>query len=64
MKNWEEIEEKIGIKCKLQDGSFRPVNEWLDDLYLKYTKEQAGQIVMSILENGDTLFSSILTHKQ
>ena len=30
---WKQIEEEYGIKFRLADGSFRPVNEWLDDIY-------------------------------
>ena len=32
---WEQLEKEYGIKFRLADGSFRPVNEWLDDIYLQ-----------------------------
>lgn len=64
MKTWREVELTYGIKIFLEDGSARPVTEWLDDLYLKYTPSQAAKIVANIMENGKYLFESILEHKK
>ena len=32
---WEVLEKVYDIKFRLENGEFRPVNEWLDDLYLR-----------------------------
>ena len=31
---WEQLEKEYKLKFKLKNGEFRPVNEWLDDLYI------------------------------
>ena len=64
MKTWKEVEAATGIKIYLQDGTIRPVIEWLDDLYLNYTYEQASLIVQQILKNGLFLFEDVLEHKK
>ena len=64
MKTWREVELTYGIKIFLEDGSVRPVIEWLDDLYLKYTSSQAAKIIANIMENGDYLFANVLEHKK
>lgn len=61
---FQEIEKTFNICFTLKDGSFRPVNEWLDDLYLKFTVEQALVIVRLILSNGEQLFADIRRHQQ
>jgi hypothetical protein len=62
-KTWSYFEDKYGIKFFLHDDSPRPVNEWLDDLYLRFTPEQAGQIVQEIVAQGDNLFTFITKHR-
>ena len=61
---WCELEQQYGIKFFLRDETFRPVNEWLDDLYLKFTPAQAIFIVEQIMMNGEILFADILKHKE
>lgn len=61
---WNEFEEKYGVKVFLKDGTFRPMNEWLDDLYLKFTTVQALYIVEQILMNGDIFFADIRRHRE
>ena len=60
---WLSLEQKYGIRFVLKDGSFRPVNEWLDDLYLKLTPNEVKEMLMDILEKGDILFMDILKHR-
>lgn len=60
--NWEEIEKYSGIKIKLEDGGFRPVNEWLDDLYLKCNVLEIYDLIDLIMNNADSLFGNITTH--
>ena len=59
---WEDLEKTYKIKFKLEDGTFRPVNEWLDDIYLTMNYDDAWRLVMTIMRNGDKLFSDILYH--
>ena len=61
---WSQIEEKYGIKFFLKDDSPRPVNEWLDDLYLRFTPNEIQNIMMDIMNNGDILFSNLIKHKE
>ncbi len=63
MISWETIEEEFGIKFKLADGSFRPVNEWLDDIYLQ-NPSRFLEMMEQIFVNGDTLFANLTTHKE
>lgn len=59
---WEALEKQYGIKFRRKNGEFRPVNEWLDDLYLRMTYDEAWRLVMTIMRNGDRLFRDILFH--
>lgn len=61
---WIELEQQYGIKFLLKDGTFRPVNEWLDDLYIRFTTTQAMFIVEQIILNGDVLFADIKKHRE
>lgn len=61
---WEDLETKYNLKFKLKDGSFRPVNEWLDDLYLKFGAEEIGHLLSDIYQHGGDLFADVLTHKE
>lgn len=62
MVTWEQLEKEYNIKFKLEDGTFRPVNEWLDDIYLTMNYNDAWRLVMIIMRNGDKLFEDILLH--
>lgn len=63
MISWKTIEEEFGIKFRLADGSFRPVNEWLDDIYLQ-NPSRFLEMMEQIFVNGDTLFADLTTHKE
>ena len=62
--NWQELEKKYKIKFILNDGTFRPVNEWLDDLYLLYTPEQVREILFDMMENADEVLCNVLMRKE
>ena len=62
MVTWEQLEKEYNIKFKLEDGTFRPVNEWLDDMYLTMNYDDAWRLVMTIMRNGDKLFEDLLFH--
>ena len=61
---WEQLEKEYNIKFRLENGEFRPVNEWLDDLYLCMTYDEAWRLIMTIMNNGDFLFQDILFHQK
>ena len=59
---WEDLEKTYKIKFKLEDGTFRPVNEWLDDVWLQKNREDAIYLFKVIMYNGEELFKDILFH--
>lgn len=61
---WEELEEIYGIPFKLKNGEWRPVNEWFDDVYLRLDPKSLQNLLISIMNNGDTLFQDLITHKK
>ena len=61
---WEQLEKEYNIKFRLENGEFRPINEWLDDLYLCMTCDEAWRLIMTIMNNGDSLFQDILFHQK
>ena len=61
---WESLEKEYNIKFRLENGEFRPVNEWLDDLYLSMTYNEAWRLIMTIMNNGESLFQDILFHQK
>lgn len=63
MISWETLEKEFGIKFKLADGSFRPVNEWLDDIYLQ-NPSRFEELMETIFYYGDVLFVDLTTHKK
>ena len=61
---WEQLEKEYNIKFRLENGEFRPVNEWLDDLYLRMTYDEAWRLIMTIINNVDFLLQYILFHQK
>ena len=61
---WESLEKEYNIQFRLENGEFRPVNEWLDDLYLRLTYDEAWRLIMTIMNNGDFLFQDTLFHQK
>lgn len=61
--DWEDIEKITNIPIKLKNGDFRPVNEWLDDLYLNFNSQQIINFIELIMTH-DELFENILNHKK
>lgn len=64
MSAWRQLEEECGIKFFLKDDTPRPVNEWLDDLYLRFTGNEVQNLIMRIMNQGDVLFANLLKHKE
>ena len=63
MISWETLEKEFGIKFKLEDGSFRPVNEWLDDIYIQ-NPCRFEEMMEVIFLHGDVLFADLIKHKK
>lgn len=61
---WRKLEEKYGVKFFLKNDTPRPVNEWLDDLYLKFSPNEIQNLIMDIMNQGDILFADLLKHKE
>ena len=61
---WEQLEKEYNIKFRLENGEFRLVNEWLDDLYLRMSYDEALRLIMIIMNNGESLFQDILFHQK
>ena len=61
---WASLEEKYGIKFFLKNDNPRPVNEWLDDLYLRFTPNEIQNLILDIMNHGDILFSNLVKHKE
>ena len=64
MDKWDALEKLFGIKFRLSSGEFRPVNEWLDDVYLQFDREEILYLMSVIMINGEDLFKDILIHQQ
>ena len=64
MDKWDALEKLFSIKFRLSSGEFRPVNEWLDDVYLKLNREKVINLISTIMINGEDLFKDILIHQQ
>ena len=58
--NWLDIVEKYGVDFAYENAEgnieIKPVDEWLDDVYLRLNKEQAIALMEDIYDNGATLF--------
>lgn len=61
--DWDLLEQEFGIKFRLADGTFRQVNEWLDDVYLQ-CPSRFTEMMEAIFLNGDALFANLTTHKE
>lgn len=52
---WETLEEKYGVKFKTEDGNFRTIDSWLEDLYIQ-APSMFEELTEEIFLNGDELF--------
>ena len=58
--NWEELENKYKIRFKDKDGKFRPINEWLDDVYLLLNDKELCGLIVDIDESANELFKDLI----
>ena len=60
MKDFQKIARKYGVDFAYENAEgnieIKPVDEWLDDVYLRLDKEQAITLMEDIYDNGATLF--------
>lgn len=52
---WETLEDKYGVKFKTEDGDFRTIDSWLEDLYIQ-APSVFEELTEEIFLNGDELF--------
>lgn len=66
--NWQDIENKYGVSFVFinNDGleEIKPVDEWLDDVYLHLTADQALCLMRDIYDNAEELFKYYITHEE
>lgn len=60
---WAELEKKYNIRILNEDGDFRTIDEWLDDLYLQ-CPSKCLEMLEEIMLNGDELFAHLISHKE
>jgi hypothetical protein len=60
---WKEIEDRYHLSFHLQNGDFKPLDEWLDDVYLQLTKVEAMNLISDIMDSPE-LFSHMFSHKK
>lgn len=58
--DWLDIVKKYGVDFVYENANgnieIKPVDEWLDDVYLRLSKEQAIALMGDIYDNAETLF--------
>ncbi len=62
--NWEELENKYKIRFKDKDGKFRPINEWLDDVYLLLNDKELYGLIVDIDESANELFKDLIEPRE
>lgn len=58
--SWEELEQKYYIRFKKEDGGFREVREWLDDIYLTLGHQDVMNLMEDVFTHGDELFADFV----
>lgn len=53
--DWDFLEQHFGIRFKNEDGSFRPINEWLKDVWVQ-CPSLFKEMMETIFTHGDELF--------
>lgn len=62
--NWEELENKYKIRFKDENKKFRPVNEWLDDVYLLLSDRELCGLIVDIDESANELFKDLIEPRE
>lgn len=65
--NWLDIVKKYGVDFAYENAEgnieIKPVDEWLDDVYLRLSREQAASLMKDIYDNGETLFQFYISRE-
>ena len=65
--NWLDIVKKYGVDFAYENAEgnieIQPVDEWLDDVYLRLSREQAASLMKDIYDNGETLFQFYISRE-
>lgn len=66
--NWQDIENKYGVSFVFINNEgleeIKPVDEWLDDVYLRLTADQALCLMRDIYDNAAELFKYYIAHEE
>ena len=62
--NREELENKYKIRFKDENEKFRPVNEWLDDVYLLLSDRELCSLIVDIDESANELFKDLIEPRE
>ena len=65
--NWLDIVKKYGVDFAYENANgnieIKPVDDWLDDVYLRFSREQAASLMKDIYDNGETLFQFYISRE-
>lgn len=65
--DWLDIVKKYGVDFVYENTNgnieIKPVDEWLDDVYLRLSREQAASLMKDIYDNGETLFQFYISRE-
>ena len=65
--NWLDIVKKYGVDFAYENAEgnieIKPVDEWLDDVYLRLSREKAASLMKDIYDNGETLFQFYISRE-
>ena len=65
--DWLDIVKKYGVDFAYENAEgnieIKPVDEWLDDVYLGLSREQAASLMKDIYDNGETLFQFYISRE-
>ena len=60
---WQDLEQKYQIKFTTSDNAFVPVNIWLDDIYLTFSREKLDMLLQDIF-NRSELFEDLTENRK
>lgn len=60
---WQDLEQKYQIKFTTSDNAFVPVNIWLDDIYLTFSKEKLDMLLQDIFNHSE-LFEDLTENRK
>lgn len=61
---WKDLEQKYQIRFTTSDNEFVPVNIWLDDIYLTFSKEKLDMLLQDIFNHSELFEDLTETRKR